>query len=72
VVESSVETQQPEQVLPREDFEFAALESGAERKPTKEQKYCGNQLKEMKDSLVVSHPIERGRVKNWEDLEMLW
>lgn len=73
IVEGAVDTQQPEQTSPREDTALATPEPASEKKYAKEQKYyCGSQLKEMKDCLVISRPIERGSVKNWEELEALW
>jgi len=72
-VEGAVDTQQPEQSSPREDITLTTPEPVPEKKSAKEQKYyCGSQLKEMKDCLVISRPIERGNVKNWEELEALW
>ena len=67
----------PEFATPLETPNPETPEEMAPRRYVREAKYvCGSLLREWKelygDSTVVSFPIERGEVQNWEELEGLW
>jgi hypothetical protein len=67
----------PEFTTPLETPNPETPEDMTSRKPLREAKYvCGSLLREWKelygDSVVVSFPIEREEIQNWEELEGLW